>query len=417
MISDSSYKGEYILEKKKSIYWRVLLILLCLTVLMGLMGLSPALCDWYTDHIYGILCDGISRITGLFPVAIGELIMYLGVLMVLLGILFLILLPFLRKREKYRRFCACYYKTFLMMLMSIVFIYMPTWFVPFRGTVLGQGEKDARTEFTYDEIYALTAYAADGANAAAEEIVINQDGTVDFPTEEESRPLIADAMRSLADEFPRLSGYYPPVKTALCSDILSRMGIGGYNYPYTMEPTHSKYTSPTYQPILDAHELAHHKGYYKENEANLLSQLALTQSEDPFLRLSGFMNMYFYLEVHYLTAYDNALNMLMESGQIAWKEDLTDEERMKLIQQVESLLGKQLMLSERVHNISAASSTIKQEIYEEDEHPIDEMPPVVDEVISDTADVGWETQEAILQENTYSGVTLLLLQYFDGTLY
>ena len=41
----------------------------------------------------------------------------------------------------------------------------------------------------------------------------------------------------------------------------------------------------------------------------------------------------------------------------------------------------------------------------------------VQEVIQETADTGWETQGNILQENSYDGVTLLLLQYFDGKLY
>ena len=41
----------------------------------------------------------------------------------------------------------------------------------------------------------------------------------------------------------------------------------------------------------------------------------------------------------------------------------------------------------------------------------------IEQIIEETADVGWETQGEILQENTYDGVTLLLLQYFDGVLY
>ena len=69
-----------------------------------------------------------------------------------------------------------------------------------------------------------------------------------------------------------------------------------------------------------------------------------------------------------------------------------------------------------MHQINDAGYVIAEEIYEEDSHPIDEM-PAVNEVIEETADVGWETQGEILQENTYDGVTLLLLQYFDGVLY
>ena len=86
------------------------------------------------------------------------------------------------------------------------------------------------------------------------------------------------------------------------------------------------------------------------------------------------------------------------------------------IEQLNQIFGPLPEVSDRVHQIKDAGYVIAEEIYEEDSHPIDEM-PAVNEVIEETADVGWETQGEILQENTYDGVTLLLLQYFDGVLY
>ena len=371
-------------KKELSLYKKTLLIMIAAIILLSLPALSSEFCDWYNDNVYGILCDAISHVTALFPFAVGEILMYTGVMMLIAAVALLLLLIFLHKKVGYRRFCSIYYKFFSIVLLSVFLIYIPTWFIPFNGSVLGQGDKELRTSFTFEEIRDLLWYCADGANAAAEEIYIAPDGSVEFYSSEKITEMAADAMRDLGSEYGRLKGYYPPVKAALCSDILERMGIGGYNYPYTMEPTHNRYCSPLFQAVLDAHEYAHHKGYYQENEANFLSELALSKNSDPYLRMEGFYEMYAYLYVDYIEA----------SNEIP-----------------EEMPGEDPCLSDRVYYIQNAATEIEQQMYEADEHPIDDM-PAVDELITDTADQGWEIQGEIIQERSYDDVVLLLLQYF-----
>ena len=402
------------MKKKISAYSKAIIILISLTVILALSTYSTAFCDWYTDNIYGVLCDGLSHATGLLPFALGEILMYTGILLVLFSIVFLILLIFLHKKQGYKKFCSKFFKTFLMLIVCLVFVYMPSWFIPFRGSVLGKGKTDQRKEFSFEEIAILTQYAADGTNKAADEIKINGDGSVTFPTDKYAYDKTVEAMHSISDEFPRLKGYYPPVKTAICSDILDRMNIGGYNYPFTMEPTHSKYIDPEWQLILDAHEYSHHKGYYKENEANLLSQLALSESDDPFLRMAGFSDMYFYLISDYDEKKFEIIMEMSENGEIDISKYKSEPEKFQKF--INDTFGAAPELNEKYYQISNASSQIRQEVYEADTHPIDDM-PAVNEVIEDTADIGWETQGEILQENTYDGVTLLLLQHFDKKLY
>lgn len=299
--------------------------------------------------------------------------MYLGMLMIVVLAVVTVLLLFLRKRPRFRSFATGYVKTVSIVLLCLVLIYIPTWYIPFRGALLGGMNKNARTEYTDEELYGLLNYIVDNANAAAEEIEIGEDGSVIFPAPEESGKLAAQAMEALGDEYPRLKGHYPKVKAALCSDILNRMSIGGYNYPYTMEPTKNIYLDPLYLPVLEAHELAHHKGYYKENEANFLSEIALSRSEDPYLRLGAYVNMYYYV--------------------------------------VAEVTGEAPKLSDRALHIIAASDEEERKAYEAVDHAIDNM-PAVDDAIHDVADKGWETQGEVLKENSYDGVVLLLLQEY-----
>ncbi len=138
---------------------------------------------------------------------------------------------------------------------------------------------------------------------------------------------------------------------------------------------------PLYVAVLEAHELAHHKGYYKENEANFLSEIALSRSEDPYLRLAAYINMYYYVNDEFLTLYS----------------EMKDEKP---------------KLSDRAVWIEMASEEKAQELYDADEHAIDNMPAAVDDAIHKTADKGWETQGEVLKENSYDGVVLLLLQEY-----
>jgi ATP-dependent DNA helicase RecQ len=72
--------------------------------------------------------------------------------------------------------------------------------VPFCGTVLGRGTQEQKTVFSDKELYALYSYVVDGANAAAAEIHIAEDGSVDFLSPEEYRKKMESAMRNFSEE-------------------------------------------------------------------------------------------------------------------------------------------------------------------------------------------------------------------------
>ncbi|WP_044973087.1 DUF3810 family protein [Ruminococcus sp. HUN007] len=401
--------------RKTTAYTKILTALILLTCVTAVAGSYAPVSDLYTDKIYPYLCDGISFITGAVPVPLGEMTMYIGTVSLIIAVILLILLVFKRKSPVYRHFCAVYFKALLMALVCIVFIYVPTWYVPFCGTVLGRGSNEIRTDFDHEDLKVIMWDTIEGINSAAWEIEIDQNGTVVYPDEKEGRVLIEEAMKGISGEFVRLDGYYPPVKTALCSDILERMCIGGYNYPFTMEPTRNKYSGPLERYVLEAHEYAHHKGYEKENEANFLSQLALINSSDPYMRLSGYYNMYWYLIDDFTDEFSKADEVMAKkicSGEIVLPGEIGDSEWMRAYEDIYQEVTGVPKLSCRACAIYGFSNSIEKEMYNADPHPIDEM-PAVENAICEVSDTGWEVQAEILKENSYDDVVLLWLQYYS----
>ena len=319
------------------------------------------------------------------PVAVGELLGYVGALAVLFGIIFLILLLFLRKRAGYRRFVCGYGKGLFFAAMILLFVYTLNWILPFRAAILKVSGATERG-YTLEEVQNVRNHIVYQLNACAKEVARDESGSVIYDRAQMSQATFT-AMKAQAGEYPLLSGYYPPIKDALCSDFLEWMGIGGYTYPYTMEITWNKYCDDLYFPFLLAHEASHHQGYYQENEANFIAFLACTQSEDPLIRYAGYNEIYYYINNAYL---DTVMNCMESAEAVA-------------------LIKQQPKVSEQVRKDRAQALAASQEKYNAESHPAQSLSTVSEQV----ADVGWSTQAELLQENSYDGVVKMVLEYYD----
>ena len=225
-------------------------------------------------------------------------------------------------------------------------------------------------EYTTEDLFSLRAILINNINSLAEQVDRDENGYI--KQDEDMYEEVVKAMEGLSDIYPILDGYYPKVKLAYCSDILDFMGIGGYTYPYTMEVTINKYTTyMDYGPLV-AHEMAHHKGFYTERDANFISFLAGTNSDSRLMAYSSYRYILSYVTDECYTAANEMYNKDPE-GTLEF-------------------LNKQPELSGRVK--------------------LDALEENVSQAAESVADVGWDTQADLLEEKNYDGVVLMLLKYY-----
>lgn len=426
-------KGRSYLIKSKlkslSLYTKTILMIITITLIINLVAFSRSFCDFYTKHIYHHIANVISRVTGILPFNLGEIMMYLVMIMAVIMIVALLaLLIVLSVRrlaavynkksiglfyKKFRHCVAVYMKVILATLVVTALIYTLNWFIPFRGSgaqvvadmnveaTSGESTKanenmsgdhgvdtsDER-EYTTEDLFSLRAILINNINSLAEQVDRDENGYI--KQDENMYEEVVKAMEGLSDIYPILDGYYPKVKLAYCSDILDFMGIGGYTYPYTMEVTVNKYTTyMDYGPLV-AHEMAHHKGFYTERDANFISFLAGTNSDSRLLAYSSYRYILSYVTDECYTAANEMYNKDPE-GTLEF-------------------LNKQPELSARVklddqHNIEEY-----QENYEANVNKA--LEENVSQAAGSVADVGWDTQADLLEEKNYGGVVLMLLKYY-----
>lgn len=98
---------------------------------------------------------------------------------------------------------------------------------------------------------------------------------------------IAAGYARLATRIPALRSGKPILRRAFLSPALSALGISGIYSPFTAEAHINEQIVPWLQPFVSAHEIAHFKGFAREDEANFIAWQVCENSQDPAVRYSG----------------------------------------------------------------------------------------------------------------------------------
>ena len=91
----------------------------------------------------------------------------------------------------------------------------------------------------------------------------------------------------LAQRYPVFAGFTPPPKPVLASRGLSILNTAGIYIPFTFEANFNADMPHMTIPATMLHELAHFKGFMREDEANFIAYLAAREMDCVAFRYSG----------------------------------------------------------------------------------------------------------------------------------
>lgn len=306
--------------------------------------------------------------------------MFAAFAFLLMGIILPILLLFPRKRGKIKGYLPHYLRILLNSIVIFLFVHTFTWVIPYRASS-GSIETNASYEYSFEDVLKVRNYVILRLNELCREL------------ERDSGQIIADnldariqeALRKASNEFPNLKGGYAPIKPAICSEILNILSIGGYNYPYTMEPTVPRNLPPCTYCVCAAHEWVHNKGYYREIDGVYISMLALTQSGDDVLE---YFALYQFL--------DKFLDSMLLSS---LPENLSYDELMDIEMEMEDPLETDFFFRDIYYFME---NKIEYNAWDNDYETLGISSP------------GWTVQDKINQKSSYQYAGPLLLNYYLG---
>ncbi|MDF2537767.1 MAG: hypothetical protein K0S76_788 [Herbinix sp.] len=244
----------------------------------------------FARHIYKWVSQMVSVIFGLVPFSVAEILIYSLPLAGLFLIIRFIILMIKDKENRKNRAIKGILNLFCM-ISILLFIFTITaginyYRYPF-SYYSGLEIKDSSVE----ELYALTQNLALQANdLRAKTTSVDESGV--FKLSDgiyELADKADEAMKALSEQYSVLGGLYATPKPVLLSSMMSRTEITGIFFPFTMEANVNVDISDFFIPVTMLHELAHLRGFMREDEANYIAYLAGMESDSTDIKYSSTM--------------------------------------------------------------------------------------------------------------------------------
>ncbi|MCL1808727.1 MAG: DUF3810 domain-containing protein [Clostridiales bacterium] len=246
--------------------------------------------EWYASHIFPAFLDTIGRIASLAPFSVVEALTCAAAACLaacLLYLLLLALVPLWRAKLKGAALrvlfillaFAC--TIFMMLSLACTVNYSRDTFASLTGREVAEPSQRDLHELCRMLIGEISDLPAE---IPLDSRGLFTAGNVDLKTEAKN------SMKLLSSETELLAGYYPNPKPVRFSHLMSMANITGIYSPFTIEANYNKDVPDYLIPYTICHELAHVKGFIREDEAGFVAFLACMKSETPEFLYSGLLN-------------------------------------------------------------------------------------------------------------------------------
>jgi len=241
----------------------------------------------YSTKFYYWVIRPYSLLTGLFPFSLAELIV--------VGVTVFILFQAFRAVIFYKKYRKDFARGFLKKSVSLalvpVFLYLAfnlMWGLNYNRLTFAEISGLPVEAVSVNELAELAQHLAQRANELRD--LVTEDDRQIMSLPHGIKDMFSRAhlgYERAAGIYPELGGHYGRPKGVMLSHYWSYTGISGVFFPFTAEANVNIKMPHFMLPATTAHEMAHQRGFAREDEANYLAYLTCTSHPDPDFQYSG----------------------------------------------------------------------------------------------------------------------------------
>ncbi len=270
-------------------------ISLCLGAVSSLLYLafmlSPAFSDFFNRYPAAFLRAVLAMITGILPFSLAETVIMLLPLIIIIVVAKIIKAAKGELRETFKMFVA------MLSVLSLFFTSFSLLFASgYRGTTLDAKLGLERSNVSAKELDTTARKVLSELQALTGELDHNVGGASVMPYSFFTmNDKLQEAYKGAAKKYDFLPSFTSRVKPIILSEPMTYTHISGV-YTFFTGESNINTNFPDYTlPYTAAHELAHQRGIAREDEANFVAFLVCIDSDDVYIRYSGYMSLYEYL--------------------------------------------------------------------------------------------------------------------------
>ena len=251
----------------------------------------PEFSDIFNRYVSPFVRGFLATLTGWIPFSLAEFFL----LMIPLIVIAIVVFGLKRYSSSWRD--VLIFSLTILSVAAYVFSTFTLGFVPaYRGSRLDKKLELDKQPVSADELRDTTYAVLEELTAIESEIGFKSDGFSVMPySYEELNDKLMDAYDVACDKYDFIPKLHSRVKRVMLSEPMTYTHISGV-YTFFTGEANINTNFPDYTlPYTAAHELAHQRGIAREDEANFIAFLVCLESDDPYIRYSGLLNMYEYV--------------------------------------------------------------------------------------------------------------------------
>jgi hypothetical protein len=270
---------------------KVILILLfpIALVIKELLSYNPAFTEAvYSRLLYPPIGKLLSNLSGLLPISLAELLLYL--LIAAMTAYFIKFIFSLFKSDNKLHSISHALINVLCTLSIAYCLFLLLWGFNYYRQPLAYSLGYTIEKSTTADLKELSAALIDKTNQLRAAVKENEAGIMYLDSGFEGAVKHADlGYQKLSLTYPIFKGAFGKPKGIIFSRQLCYTGIAGIYFPYTGEANVNKLVPDFMLPSTINHEMAHQRGFAREDEANFIAYLTCKAHEDADFQYSGYL--------------------------------------------------------------------------------------------------------------------------------
>lgn len=251
--------------------------------------MSGKVFGFYQRYVFPIISTPFAFLIDKLPFSLGEMLIIAAlILLPLSAVIFILLIIIKRKNADFKRglrrvYGILYGWVLVFVLLTETFNFFVLYHTPTFAELSGYPQDT----YTAEQLEQLCEFLIIRTNDLSMQVQRDDEGR--FVRTADLDATAKAAMKELGKEYPQLSGYYSTPKEIKNSFFMSQQYLMGVYFPFTLE---ANYNTEMYQlnsPDTVCHELAHTKGFIREDEAGFIAFLACAASDDVEYQYSGYI--------------------------------------------------------------------------------------------------------------------------------
>lgn len=275
----------------------------------------PAFADFASQRLGGVVRFALAWITSFLPFSLAEAFL---LLLFPLSIIFLFFAP----DESEGRFMSKNSYISIGVFFSIISIYLTVFAPCYFRTSVGDEMGLDRENVTNDDIYNATLIVSSELEKLEESVTSDHTGKTLMPySYSELVEKLNVAYSSVTEKYDFISNFYSYPKPLIISPLMPYTRISGFYTFFSGEANISTAYPDFMLPFTMAHEMAHQRGIAREDEANFIAFLVCLESDDSYIRYSGYTELMNYLTDDLYMVNPSLYNEVYSSAPLVYKRE------------------------------------------------------------------------------------------------